>query len=130
MNPAKDASAWTAGSSAAQWKKTSPVAMDSVFITTSIEATKNRNVVVVTLPGAYLSAAIDDKEEVIMVLHGPLTEIMALTAPQVERKIVTVDNNGRQILCVKLQKASYGMLNSALLSTANSGVTYMQKVHY
>ena len=57
----------------------------------------------------------DDKEEVFMVICGPLTELMALTAPQVYCKCVTVDNNGRQILYVKLQKALYGLLKSTLL---------------
>ena len=91
------------------------VAMDSVFITASMEAAEHRDVAVVDLPGAYLSADMDDEEEVLMVLRGPLAELMALTAPQVYRKFVTVDANGRQILYVKLQKALYGLLKSALL---------------
>ena len=69
------------------------VAMDSVFITTTIEAVKNRDIAVVVLPGAYLSADMDDKEEVLMVLRGPLANLMALIAPQVYCKFVTIDNN-------------------------------------
>ena len=57
----------------------------------------------------------DDKEEVLMVLRAPLAELMALTAPQVYSKFVTIDANGRQILYVKVQKALYGLLKSALL---------------
>ena len=60
----------------------STVAMDSVFITASIEATKHRDVAVLDLPGTYLSADMDDEEEVLVVRHAPLTELMALTAPR------------------------------------------------
>ena len=65
-------------------KSASPtVAMDSVFITATIEAAENHNVVVVDLPNAYLSADMEHEEEVLVVLRGPLAELMALTAPQV-----------------------------------------------
>ena len=84
----------------------SPTAeMYSIFITASIEVVGNRNTAVVNLPGAYLGADMDDKEEVLVVLCGPLIELMALAAPQVYDKCAPVKNNGRQILYVKLQKA-------------------------
>ena len=91
------------------------VAMDSVFITASMEAAEGRNVDVVDLPDVYLSADMDNEEEVLVVIRGPLAKLMALTAPQVYRKFVTIDANGRQILYVKLQKALYGLLKSSLL---------------
>ena len=79
-----------------------------------MEAAGHHDVAVINLSGAYLSADMDD-EEAVLVLRGPLAELMALTEPQVYRKFVTVDSNGRQIFYVKLQKAFYGLLKSALL---------------
>ena len=90
--------------------------MDSVFITASTKAAKNLNVVVIDLPSAYLSADMDDEEEVLMVLHGPLAELIPLAAPQVYHKLVTVNNNRHQIMYIKIQKAVYGLLKSTLLA--------------
>ena len=59
----------------------------------------------VNLPGVYLSADMDDEEEV----------LMAFTAPQVYRNVVTIDNNGCQILYIKRQKTLYDLLKSTLL---------------
>jgi hypothetical protein len=60
-------------------------------------------VVVVDIPGAYLSADMDEK--VIMLLRGRLAELMVKTAPNVYRKYTTVDKNNQPVLYVKLQKA-------------------------
>jgi hypothetical protein len=59
------------------------VGTDSVFITAAIEAAENRHTAVVGLPGAYLSADMDNEEEVLMALRGDLANMMALTAPEV-----------------------------------------------
>jgi histone deacetylase 1/2 len=50
-----------------------------------------------------------------MRFQGRLAELMVLIAPQVYRKYVTTDTKGEPVLFVKLQKALYGMLKSALL---------------
>jgi hypothetical protein len=54
-------------------------------------------------------------EEVIMLLRGRLAELMVKTAPNIYRKYITVDSNNQPVLYVKLQKALYGCLRSALL---------------
>ena len=55
---------------------TSPmVVLDSVFITTAIDAAKGREVSVVNLPGAYLNVDTEKEEEVCMVLWGPLSNL-------------------------------------------------------
>jgi hypothetical protein len=63
---------------------------------------------VVDIPGAYLSADMD--EEVIMLLRGRLAELMVKTAPNIYRKYITVDAKNQPVLYVKLQKALYGCL--------------------
>jgi hypothetical protein len=93
---------------------TSPtVSLESVLITSTIEAYEGREVAVVDIPGAYLSADMD--EEVIMLLRGRLAGLMVKTAPNIYRKYITVDAKNQPVLYVKLQKALYGCLWSALL---------------
>jgi hypothetical protein len=93
---------------------TSPtVPLKYVLITSTIEAYEGREVAVVDIQGAYLSADMD--EEVIMPLRGRLAELMVKTAPNIYRKYITVDAKNQPILYVKLQKALYGCLQSALL---------------
>jgi hypothetical protein len=89
------------------------VALESVLITSTTEAFKNREVAVADIPGSYLSA--DMGEEVIMMLCGRFAELMVKTAPNIYRKYITVDSNNHPVLYVKLQKSLYGYLRSALL---------------
>jgi hypothetical protein len=89
------------------------VATESVFITAAIEAHEERHVAVLDIPGAYLHTETD--EEVIMVLEGPLAEIMVKVAPRLYQKYITTNSKGEALLYVKMQKALYGLLRSALL---------------
>jgi hypothetical protein len=89
------------------------VSLESVLITSTIEAYEGREVAVVDIPGAYLIADMD--EEVIMLLRGRLAELMVKTAPNIYRNYITVDAKNQPVLYVKLQKALYGCLRSALL---------------
>jgi len=50
-----------------------------------------------------------------MVLKGRLAELMVQVAPNLYRKYITVDKKGTTILYVKMQKALYELLRSALL---------------
>ncbi len=54
--------------------------LDWVFIMAVIEAWENCDVAVADLPGAFLACSMDREEDVLMVLHGRLAELMALTA--------------------------------------------------
>jgi hypothetical protein len=65
------------------------------------------------MPGAFLTANMD--EEVYMFMMGCLAELMVQTAPEIYRKYITVGSDNKPILYVKLQKALYGCLRSALL---------------
>jgi hypothetical protein len=70
-------------------------------------------VAIVYVPVACLTSDMD--KEVIMCLRGRLAELMVKTAPNMYRKFISLDNKGNSILYVKLQKALYGCLRSALL---------------
>ena len=49
-----------------------------------------------------------------MKMNGSLAELMVKTDPKIYRKYVTI-KKGRQVLYLRLQKALYGMMKSALL---------------
>lgn len=89
------------------------VSIESIFMSCAIEAGEGRSVSVIDLPGAFLHA--DCPDHVIMRFQGRLAELMVLAAPQIYRKYITTDAKGEPVLFVKLQKAIYGMLKSALL---------------
>jgi len=99
------------------WSKqdtTSPtVSTESVFITTVIDAHEGRDVACFDIPGAFLHA--DSDEDITMILKGRLAKLMVQVAPNLYRKYITIDWKGKAILYVKMQKAIYGLLRSALL---------------
>ena len=72
---------------------------------------------VVDLPGAFLHAlrrARATKKQLLMVLRGPLAETMVLLDPTLYRPFITYDKNGVAVLYVEMDKALYGLLESAL----------------
>ncbi len=99
------------------WTKqesTSPtVAMELVFVTAVIDVHEGWDVATFDIPGAFLHANSD--EDITMILKGILAELMVQVAPNLYRKYITVDRKGSAILYVKMQKAMYGLLRSALL---------------
>jgi hypothetical protein len=99
------------------WTKqdtTSPtVSTEAVFITAVIEAHKEHNVACFDIHGAFLHA--DSDKDITMILKGRLAELMVKRAPNLHRKYISVDRRGTAILYVKMQKAIYGVLRSALL---------------
>eukprot|EP00957_Ditylum_brightwellii_P110042 8393948-Ditylum_brightwellii.AAC.1 len=57
------------------------VALELVILTSIIDAKENRDVTTTDIPGAYLSANMDDF--VIMVLEGELAKLLVKTAPNI-----------------------------------------------
>ncbi len=66
----------------------------------------------VDVPGAFLHA--DNKDYVIMKMVGMLAELMVKTNPKLFQQYVMLEK-GRSVLYLRLQKAQYGMMKSALL---------------
>ena len=54
-----------------------------------------------------------------MLLRGTLSEMMVMVDPKIYHKFVTYDRKGLEILYVKMNKALYGFLKSALLFYKN-----------
>ena len=109
------------GYSKAEWASPT-VSTDSVLITSAIDAHENRKVVTCDLPGAYLNT--DNNEETIMLLKGKLAELMVQVDPKLYRKYITTSKKGEAMLYVRLSKALYGLLQSALFFTRNSAVSW------
>ncbi len=76
-------------------------------------AHENRDVATCDIPGAFLQA--DNPDYVLMRLDGILAELMVKVAPSLYWKYVTTNAKGKSVLYVKLEKAVYGMMKSALL---------------
>ncbi len=88
------------------------VALESNFVTATIDAKEKSEVVTVDIPGAFLHA--NNKDYVIMKMNGLLAELMVTMDPKIYQKYVTI-KKGRQVLYLRLQKALCGMMKSALL---------------
>ncbi len=65
------------------------VALDSVFLTSTIDAKENREVVTIDIPGAFLHA--DNEDYVIMKMVGTLAELMVKTNPKMYRQYVVLE---------------------------------------
>jgi hypothetical protein len=74
---------------------------------------ERRDVGCYDIPGAFIHA--DSDEDITMVLKGRLAKLMVQVAPNLYRKYILVDKRNTPILYVKIQKALYGLLRSALL---------------
>jgi hypothetical protein len=74
-----------------------------MLITSTIDAFEGRDVAIVDVPGAFLTAGID--EEVIMCIRRRLAELVVKTAPEIYRKYIYVGNDNKPVLYVKLLKA-------------------------
>lgn len=88
------------------------VAIESVIITSVIDAWEKRDVATVDVPGAFMHADMD--EQVHMRLAGQMAELLVKLDPGLYRKYVQIEN-GKPALYVELRKALYGTLRAALL---------------
>ena len=88
------------------------VSTEAVMLTATINALEERDVAVVDMPGAYLSADMDN--EVHTVFRGTLAEMMVADDPELYRPFVSY-KTGKAVLYVRLLKALYGCLKVALL---------------
>ena len=57
----------------------------------------------------------DNNKETIMLLKGKLAELMVQVDPKLYQKYIITSKKGEAMLCVRLYKAFYGLLQSALL---------------
>jgi hypothetical protein len=89
------------------------VATDSILISATINAHEGHNIALIDIPGAFLNAYND--KDMIMLLKRCLAELMVQVDPQLYCKYIIQDKKNQPHLYVKLTKAIYGLLKSALL---------------
>ena len=85
---------------------------DGLIVTAAIDAHENRDVAIMDIPGAFLQAK--NEENILMLLRGTLAEMMVKIDPKIYRKHVFIGKKGEPMLYVRLNKALYGLLKSAL----------------
>ncbi len=78
------------------------MALESVFITLTIDTKESRKFVTIDIPGAFLHA--DNEDYVIMKMVGTLAELMVKTYPRLYRQYVILEK-GKSVLYLRLQKA-------------------------
>ena len=86
---------------------------DGVIITMAIDTHEGRNVAIMNIPDTFLNT--ENDEFLLMILRGKLAELMVQLDPKLYRKYVITSSRGELMLYVKLNKALYGLLKSALL---------------
>ena len=74
---------------------TSPTAaLESVLLTSTIDAKEGRGVAIIDIPNAFVTTIIEDKKEIVTVcLRGKLAELMVATAPEIYKKYVSIKRN-------------------------------------
>src|SRR5210317_1366865 len=91
------------------------VKLESVFLTSVIEAHEGRDVTTVDIPNAFIQTKIENEaDKVVMRMRGKLAEYLVLIAPQIY-KPYEVFENGKKVLYCEAQNAIYGTLKAALL---------------
>ena len=97
-----------------QTEASSPtVSLESVLLTAVIDALEHHDVAIVDIPNAFVQTDMVG-EKVVMKLRGSLAELLVQVAPEFYSPYVVMEN-GKKVLYVKLLKALYGCLRSALL---------------
>jgi hypothetical protein len=89
------------------------VATDSILISTTINAHKGHNVATINIPSAFLNAF--NNKDTIMLLKGCLSKLMVQVDPHLYCKYIIHNKKNQPLLYVKLTKAIYSLLKSALL---------------
>ena len=85
-----------------------------MIVATAIDAHEGRDVATMDIPTAFLHAQNDG--HIIMLLRGKMDELLVKLQPELYRKYVLITSkNGELMLYVKLLKALYRLLRSALL---------------
>ncbi len=89
------------------------VATDSIMVIAAINTHERRVIATVNVPGTFMKAY--NNKDTFMLLCGRLAELMVQVNPALYRKYVIYGKNNEALLYIKLAKAIYGLLKSALL---------------
>jgi len=88
------------------------VRTESLLLSCVIDAKEKRDVATCDVPGAFMQVDVD--EIVHVRLEGVMAEMLAKVDPKLYKKYL-VDEKGKKVMYVQLQKALYGTLSAAML---------------
>ena len=92
---------------------TSPtVSTEAVPIFAVINSYEERDVAVVDIQGAHISADLYD--DVFMIVRGTMAELIVAADPKLYRKYISYRKKGEALLYVRVQKSLYRCIKSAL----------------
>jgi hypothetical protein len=92
------------------------VAMESVLLTSLVDAQENCYVAIVDIPNAFIQTVVEDNvDKVVMRIRGHMVDVLVKVAPKVYGPYVLTDKQGRKRLLVKCLNAIYGIMVASLL---------------
>ena len=87
--------------------------LEALFLSLIIDVFEGRDVAIFDIPGAYLHAEMPEDKVVLMRFRGQFVDIMCQVNPE-HKKNITYEN-GKKVLYVRVVRAIYGCIESALL---------------
>ena len=96
---------------------TSPTAaLESVLLTSTIDAKEGRDVAIIDIPNAFVTTRIENKKDIVIItLRGKLAKLMVATDQELYKKYVSVHRKGKLVLYFEALNALYGIMKAALL---------------
>ncbi len=92
------------------------VAIESVIITSIIDALEKRDVAIVDIPNAFIQIVVEQKSQrAIIRIRGILVDMLVKIAPEVYKSYVSVNKKGNKQLLVECLNALYGTMVASLL---------------
>jgi hypothetical protein len=92
------------------------VAMESVLLTSLVDAQENRDVAIVDIPNAFIQTVVEnDEDKVVMRIRGHMVDVLVKVAPRVYGPYVSTNKQGRKQLLVECLNAIYGTMVASLL---------------
>ena len=92
----------------------SPTAsIESIISTLLVDVYEERDIAIFDIPGAYLHAEMPEKHRVMLKIKGHFVDIMCRVNPDFEKHVIL--EHGKRVLYLKILRALYGCIRSALL---------------
>ena len=89
------------------------VATEALMATLVIDAMEHRDVAIFDVPGAFLQTEMPQGKHVILIIRDAFVDILCEVNPEYRQHVRIV--NGKKILYVKILRAIYGCIESAML---------------
>ena len=89
------------------------VTLESLISTWVIDAYEGRDVATFDVPGAYLHAEMPKEKRILMIIRGDFVDILCKACPKYVPYVKEI--HGKKILYVRVLRAIYGCIESALL---------------